>query len=185
MLENILKRSGNLKGVVTNAITFIVSAFIIAIASQISVPLPGGVPMTLQTFSVALVGFCLSKNKGVKAILTYLGLGLIGMPVFAGAKSGAATLFGLTGGFLIGFNLLVLFCGMAKQAKNIPTKILLSIIGLMLCHILGILQYSFLTNTNIIQAFMLVSLPFLLKDALSVILAFMISEKFKIKKSEQ
>ena len=135
--------------------------------------------MTLQTFTVALVGFSLSYKKGIKAIISYLFLGIIGVPVFAQGKSGIATLFGLTGGFLFGFIFFVFCCSKAKDAKHLITKLALSAIGLLLCHLFGVLQYSILTGINPIQASMLVSVPFLLKDSLSVLLAFMISEKFK------
>ena len=100
MLENIIKWTKNYKDISMDVIVCLVSAFFLAIAAQISIPLPGGVPMTLQTFSVALIGFTLTRNKGVKAILIYLFLGVIGIPVFASAKFGLMTLFGVTGGFL-------------------------------------------------------------------------------------
>lgn len=160
--------------------TFITSAFLIAISSQISIPLPNGVPMTLQTFTVACVGFSLPSKKGINSIISYLLLGMIGIPVFAQGKSGIATLFGLTGGFLFGFIFFVFCCSKAKNAKHLITKLTLGIIGLLLCHLFGVLQYSLLTGINIIKASMLVSVPFLLKDVLSVLLAFMLSEKLKL-----
>ncbi len=177
MLENIIKVTKNYKTIVINAITYLVSALFLAIAAQISIPLPGGVPLTLQTFSIALIGCVLTKNKGIKSILTYLFLGLVGLPVFASGKCGFATIFGLTGGFLIGFIPLVYFCNKAKSANNIYSKIILIAIALASLHILGILQYSFLTGVGIANSFMLVSLPFLIKDSLSIILALLISEK--------
>ena len=67
--------------------TFITSAFLIAISSQISIPLPNGVPMTLQTFTVAYVGFSLPSKKGINSIISYLLLGMIGIPVFASMPS--------------------------------------------------------------------------------------------------
>lgn len=177
MFENIIKLTRNYKVIGVNAIICLVSAFILAIAAQISIPLPGGVPMTLQTFSIALIGFTLTENKGIKAILTYLFLGVIGIPVFASGNFGFATLFGLTGGFLFGFIPLVLFCSKAKSTEKTLNKIALSIVALASLHILGILQYSILTGVGIVNAFMLVSLPFLLKDSLSVLLALLMSEK--------
>ncbi|MCI8444403.1 MAG: biotin transporter BioY [Clostridia bacterium] len=159
---------------------FVVGAFFLAISSQVSIPLPNGVPMTLQTFSVALVGYCLSSQKGIKTILSYLFLGIIGIPVFAQAKSGIPTLLGLTGGFLFGFIFFVYCCSKAKKAKNLISKLAISAIGLLLCHLLGVLQYSILTNTNLIYAASLVSIPFLLKDFFSVLLAFLVSEKLNL-----
>ena len=65
MLENIIEKIKT-KEQVKTALTCIIAAFILAIAAQISIPLPGGVPLTLQTFSVALIGFTLTQNKGIK-----------------------------------------------------------------------------------------------------------------------
>ena len=109
MIENIKKVTSNIPLTLQNLLTYIIAAFVLAIAAQISIPLPNGVPLTLQTFTVAMIGFCLSTNKGLKTILTYLLLGVIGIPVFASGKAGFGTLFGLTGGFILGFILLVLF----------------------------------------------------------------------------
>lgn len=185
MLENIIKVTGNYKSIVKSVIICLISTVVLAIASQISIPLPGGVPMTLQTFSVALIGYSLSKKYGIGTIFTYLACGVVGIPVFAGGNFGISTIFGLTGGFLIGFILLVWFCNKAKQSKNIVNTILLSGIGLISCHTLGVLQYSILTGMNLIQAFSLVSLPFLLKDSLSIILALLISDKVKSIKGKE
>lgn len=83
MLENIKNWTKSCNVNWRDIATFLIAAFFIAISSQISIPLPNGVPMTLQTFTVALVGFHLSTKKGMKAIVSYLFLGMIGIPVFA------------------------------------------------------------------------------------------------------
>ncbi len=184
MLENIIERIKT-KEVIKTVIICLISSLFLAIAAQISIPLPGGVPMTLQTFSIALIGFTLTKNNGLKAILTYLFLGIIGLPVFASGNFGVATLFGLTGGFLIGFIPFVVFCGKAKNAKKVVSKIIISAVALASLHILGILQYSILSGRSIISAFALVSMPFLIKDSLSILLALLVSEKINLLKSEK
>lgn len=177
MLENIKKVTNNIPFSIQNSLMYIITAFFIAIASQVSIPLPNGVPLTLQTFTIAMIGFCFSTNKGIKSILTYLLLGVLGFPLFASGKSGFGTLFGLTGGFILGFILLVLFCSKTKKINSFSLKVLFSFIGLISCHFLGVLQYSIITGINFYQAFLLVSLPFLLKDSLSIILALIIYQK--------
>lgn len=177
MIENIKKITSNIPFTLQNSLTYIVVAFFLAIAAQISIPLPNGVPLTLQTFTVAMIGFCFTTNKGIKSILTYLLLGVIGIPVFASGKAGFGSLFGLTGGFILGFILLVLFCSKTQKINNFFVKILFSLLGLASCHFLGVLQYSIISGISLFQSFLLVSLPFLLKDSLSIILALLISEK--------
>lgn len=74
----------------------------IAAVAQLSIPLQP-VPITGQTFAVLLVGMALGSRRGALALATYLAAGAAGLPVFAEAKSGIATLLGPTGGYLVGF----------------------------------------------------------------------------------
>ena len=46
-------------------------AAITAVLTQIAIPMPNNVPVTLQTFAVALCGFFLGHKKGTAAILVY------------------------------------------------------------------------------------------------------------------
>ena len=86
MLDSIIEKIKT-KEQIKNIIIYLVSALFLSIAAQISIPFPGEVPMTLQTFSIALIGFTLTKNNGIKSIITYLLLGVIGLPVFAGGAT--------------------------------------------------------------------------------------------------
>lgn len=64
---------------------------------------PLGVPMTLQTLWVLLSALCIGPRFGMIAMLGYLFVGVIGVPVFADGEAGVLTVFGQTGGYLIGF----------------------------------------------------------------------------------
>ena len=59
-----------------------------AILAQISIPFPGGVPLTLQLLSISLCGVLLGSKRGFMSILVYIILGAIGLPVFAGFSGG-------------------------------------------------------------------------------------------------
>lgn len=86
-----------------------------AVAAQVIVPL-WPVPMTLQTFAVLLVGTTLGPVRGALSMGLYLVIGVLGLPVFAEAKSGS--LFGLTsGGFVIGFILAAALVGWLAQRE--------------------------------------------------------------------
>jgi biotin transport system substrate-specific component len=74
----------------------------IAASAQIQVPMQP-VPMTMQSLVVLLVGIAYGPRLGAATVMLYLFEGLIGLPVFAGFRSGPAALAGPTGGFLIGF----------------------------------------------------------------------------------
>lgn len=76
----------------------------LAASARISVPLPfTPVPITAQTLAVLLVGALYGARLGLATLLTYLGEGLAGLPVFHQGTAGPAVLFGPTGGYLVGF----------------------------------------------------------------------------------
>ena len=74
------------------------TAAIISVLAPISLPIVGEVPISLATLGVMLGGVLLGSRNGAIAAALYLVLGAIGIPVFAGYTSGAAILFGVTGG---------------------------------------------------------------------------------------
>ncbi len=136
----------------------------IAALSQLSVPLPSGVPLTLQVFAVTLAGFALGGRTAAVSTAVYLLLGLTGLPVFAGFRGGPAVLFGPTGGFLIGFVPLALSCGQRSPWAAAA--------GLLACHALGVIQFAAVTGAGLAEAFALASLPYLLKDAALTLAAY-------------
>lgn len=86
-------------------IAIVISAsWLLAVSAQFAFNLPfSPVPVTGQTLAVLLTGSLLGKNRGAAAVGLYLIQGAVGLPVFAGGKSGFITLVGPTGGYLIGF----------------------------------------------------------------------------------
>ncbi len=143
---------------------------ILIVCAQIAIPF-AGVPMTLQTFAVALCGYILGAKNGLTAVFLYLMLGAIGLPVFTGMGASFGFLFGLTGGFLWGFFVLVFFCGISSHIKSSVKAYFLSLSGLFLCHVCGVFWFSFVSENYILSAFFLTSFPYLLKDIASVIFA--------------
>lgn len=150
-----------------------------AVISQIALPLPfSGVPVTLQIFAVALCGYLLGPLYGSLSIALYIGLGLCGVPVFAGFNTGIGAITGPTGGFILGFIILTLLCGVGSRLKRVP-KYILGIFGLVLCHLCGITYYSFLTRCGFFTALLSVSLPYILKDILLTLGAAEVAQKIK------
>ena len=162
-------------------------AAITAVLSQIAIPMPTGVPVTLQTFAVALCGYFLGAGKGAAALGVYLLIGAVGVPVYSGFKGGFQMLLGPTGGFIFGFIIMAFLCGLSfkKAAGTKLSPVLLiamGVAGVAACHLLGTLQYMIVTNVNpekagidFITSFLLVSAPYLIKDIISVVVAYLIS----------
>ena len=149
-----------------------VFAAILAVLSQVSIQTPWQIPVTLQTFAVALTGYVLGKWRGTLSVFVYILLGLAGVPVYAGFTAGLGKLAGVTGGYIIGFLFLAFGCGMYESIRYKWLAILTGILGLMICHCCGFLQFAFVSDNSILQAFLLASLPYLLKDVVSVAVAY-------------
>ena len=81
---------------------------LLCVISPIAIPMPSGMPFTLQTFAVALTGYFLKPRHAVLSVTAYLLLGLSGLPIFSAFRGGISVLIGPTGGFLLGFLPLVL-----------------------------------------------------------------------------
>ena len=69
-------------------------AAVLAVISQLSIPTPAGVPVTIQVFGVALVGAVLGWKLGLCSVLVYILIGAAGLPVFANFGGGIRSLIG-------------------------------------------------------------------------------------------
>ncbi len=149
-----------------------VFAALLAVLSQIAIPLPTGVPITLQTFAVALCGYVLGPGMGALSVGVYLALGAVGLPVFAGFSGGVGAFVGMTGGYLWAFLPMAYLCGLgAAQGKKL-VALALSVAGLAVCHVCGAVQFALVQSVSPLQAFLIASLPYLLKDVVSVVAAY-------------
>ncbi len=157
-------------------------AAVLAVLSQISIPLPSGIPITLQTFAVALAAYTLGWKRGTLSVLVFLALGAVGIPVFAGFTGGIAKFASVTGGYLWGFLPMAILCGLGAQLIQQNRTfarggvcILLSAAGLAICHGAGIMQFALVSGSSPLQAFFTASAPYLLKDGLSLVGAFVLA----------
>lgn len=143
---------------------------IVTVLSQIVVPLPSGVPITLQTFAVALCGYFLFSGKAAVSMTVYMLIGAIGVPVFAGFHGGLASVLGMSGGFIIGFIPMAALCGI--NVSNHAARIAFGMLGLIACHLLGTAQFCIVAGVDPLAGFLTASAPFLIKDGVSVVLAY-------------
>ena len=117
-------------------------AALIAVCSWISIPL--AVPVTLQTMAVCITAGLLGTKKSVLTVVVYILLGLIGVPVFAGFSSGVGVLFGMTGGYIIGFIFTALIVGimlkvLGKRFGFMLFQWLSALLSVMLSELHGLL----------------------------------------------
>jgi len=151
----------------------VAGALIVAVAAQFVVPVPmSPVPMTLQPLAVLVVGGLLGAAEGVGALVLYLVLGALGLPVFAGGGAGALHFVGPTGGYLVAFPVAAGVTGalVAPSARSIARVLLACACGMLLIHLGGVAQLALLGRDPAL-ALRVGFLPFLTGDLLKVGLA--------------
>ena len=134
-----------------------------------------GVAATLQTFAIAFVGFVLGHKRGAAVAAIYVVMGLV-LPVYSNMTCGPGVLFGPTGGFIFGFIFLAFLCGLTVKFQHYMAKAGLAILGILVCHGLGVLQFTLITGMDIVGSILAVTLPYLPKDMLMIALAWMVAE---------
>lgn len=153
-------------------ITAAIFAGIIAVFSQIVIPI-GVVPFSMQTFIVGLTVTVLGRKVGTWAIMIYLLLGLIGLPVYAGFGSGIASILGPTGGYLVGF----IFTGvvLGTLLKKLPTTyfwvILANLIGFIITLLFGSIWLKFSADMTWAAALSVGFITFLILEMIKAIVA--------------
>lgn len=157
---------------------------IIVISAQLVIP--AAVPFTMQTFGIFLSLFVLGGRRGTAAILVYIMLGAVGVPVFSGFGGGFGVLFGSTGGYLFGFlgTGLVYWLITSVFGEKKVVKIFAATIGLFVCYVVGtawlMLVYtqrgSLLTFANALK---IAVLPFIIPDVIKLTAAIVFSSRLK------
>ena len=150
-------------------------AAFLCIFSPISIPLPL-VPITLQTFGVFLVSALLGWKRGTVAVLIYLLLGLIGLPVFSGWTGGFSSFATPSSGYIIGFVFTALLTGFLID--RFPNRLWMypvaMIAGLAVCYLFGTIWFLVYMNVwmatpyTLWQALLVCVIPFLVGDAVKI-----------------
>ena len=161
-----------------------VFAVLIAICSWISIPMT--VPFTLQTFAVFLAVGVLGGKRGSLAVLIYILLGAVGIPVFAGFSGGIGQLLGNTGGYIIGFlfSALVMWAMESLWGKKPVIQILSMVVGLIVCYAMGTIWFMavYTRTTGAIGLGTVLGwcvIPFIIPDLVKIALAFVLSRRVR------
>jgi biotin transport system substrate-specific component len=161
-------------GWLRDVILILLGALFVAALAQIEIPLPfTPVPITGQTFGVLLVGAALGSKRGAASLTSYLGLGAMGLPFFAGGANGLNILIGATGGYLIGFVIAAYIIGLLAERgleRNVRTSIIPFLIGSVIIYICGVAWLAVVLG-SLSKALAAGFIPFLIGDAIKLIAA--------------
>ena len=131
-----------------NMVYIALFAVLMAVCAWISVP--AAVPFTMQTFAVFLAVGVLGGRKGTIAVVVYILMGAVGMPVFSHFQGGLGVLFQATGGYILGFLLTALIMwGMETLSNGKPWVTITSmVLGLLACYAFGTIWFVILYTRN-------------------------------------
>ena len=79
-----------------------VATVALSLSAGIAVPV-GPVPFTLQILVLGFIVATMKPGEAISAVVAYLAIGAMGLPVFSGGIGGPARILGPSGGFLYGF----------------------------------------------------------------------------------
>ena len=158
-------------------------AALIAIGAFITIPL-GPVPFTMQNFFVFMAGLLLVPKYAGLSVLTYVIIGLIGLPVFAGFTGGPQIIFAPTFGFLIAFIIGAIIISKLAYGQKSFIKILgVLILAEVVFYAIG-LPYMYLVLTRVngtpmtFQSTLAAGMiPFLIPDLLKAVFAALVAPK--------
>ena len=169
----------------TSDIVYIgIFAAMISICSLITIP--ATVPFTLQTMGIFTAIGILGGQKGTLAVLTYILLGAVGIPVFSGFSGGIGIIFGTTGGYIIGFlfSAILMWRIEAIFGRNQIVFILSMIAGLCVCYAFGTAwfmmiytQQSGLVEISTVLEWCVI--PFIIPDFIKMAVALFLTKRLK------
>jgi biotin transport system substrate-specific component len=159
-------------GLVRSIALVIGGAIFVGLTAQVAIPLPfTPVPLTLQTFSVLLVGAALGSVRGLCSMALYLVAGVAGVPWFADQQSGwAFASFGYIVGFVAAAWLVGWLAERGADRRVVPTIGMMTL-GNVVIYFFGVIGLVVLAGMSFGEAVVLGVLPFLIGDAIKILLA--------------
>lgn len=162
------------EGWLRDLILILLGVMFVAALAQVEIPLPfTPVPITGQTFGVLLVGAVLGSKRGAASLASYLGMGILGLPFFAGGGHGLDMIMGATGGYLIGFVVAAYVIGLLAERgleRSVCTSLIPFFVGTVIIYICGVAWLSLMLG-SFSKAIVSGLLPFLVGDAVKFLAA--------------
>lgn len=150
-----------------------------AVMAQISIPMPLGVPMTMQTFAICLSGMLLGSKKGAVAAFVYLLIGMAGVPVFSSFRGGMQMLVGPTGGFLLSFPVMAFLIGLGVECGGRMSIICGMLLGNAFNYLAGMAMYSAISGHSLWTAFVACVVPFIPTAIMKAVAAAVLGTKLR------
>lgn len=146
------------------AIMCIISPFVIYIPIS-------PVPISLSVLTVFLAVYVLETADALIACTLYILLGMAGLPVFSGFTGGIAKLLGPTGGYIIGYFLIIIIAApLVHRTTDRRWHLPALVAGVAACYVLGTAWLAFQAHLSFTAALMAGVIPFIPADAVKIAL---------------
>jgi biotin transport system substrate-specific component len=152
-------------------------ACITGLLAQIYIPLPfTPVPMTGQVLGVLLSGIVCGGVFGSISQIIYVGLGIAGVPWFAGGTAASLVAFiHPTGGYLIGFIIAPLVIGRYSDryigARTFLSQLIVMMVGVGIIYLFGAIVLAFVIKASFWETMIKGVIPFILVDLIKAVIA--------------
>jgi len=138
-----------------------------------------GVPITAQSLGVMLCGTILGSKRGALAVLLFLALVFVGVPILSGGRAGIGLLAEPTAGFLLGWPVAAFVTGfIVERVRAYPMAVVATIAsiigGILVLYAFGIVGMSLNLGKSIPASAMLV-LVFIPGDIIKAVIAGLIT----------
>lgn len=147
-------------------------AALMCVLCPLSVPI-GPIPISLSILVILITVVVLGTWRALVSYTVYLLLGAVGIPVFSGFQGGLAKLAGPTGGYLVGFWLMILIGGIIMEAcrRNLWLTMLGMVVGVAADYVLGTAWFIFQTGSTLAHALEVCVYPFIPFDLAKIVIA--------------
>ena len=125
------------------------------------------------TLALGVTAFVLTPKQTFMALLVYVLLGCIGLPVFVGGTAGFGKLFGPTGGYIIAWLAVYPIISALKGATpNFKRYALVDIVvGIPLTYVGGLISMMLVMDVSLGAALVMAVLPYIPGDIIKCLMA--------------
>lgn len=159
-----------------NVVLVALFAALIAVLGLIpALPLASGIPLTAQSMGVMLCGTILGARRGALAVLLFLGLVALGLPLLAGGRGGLGVFATPWAGFLFGFPLAAFVAGLVmrgNRVKSVSVQAGIAAIlgGIVTLYAVAVPYYMLVKPAGLSEAIVIAAAPFLPGDLIKAVL---------------
>ncbi|WP_281653702.1 biotin transporter BioY [Eggerthella sinensis] len=187
-------KQGSMGASRTRSIAFVgLTIAIMGVSAWVAIPF-GPVLLTLQMFALMFAIMVLTPKQCMAAVLGYLVLGAIGLPMFSGMRGGIGMLAGPTGGYLWGYVLGALAALAVRAAlrrvtggeaqktvgpKAFAIDMAVCLAFIVITYVCGCFQYALVTGVDLAAAFAVTIAPFAIPDVLKAVAAVLCAQAVK------